>query len=113
MGLVIAAAVVPGVAMSAPGFVVAVLAFAAAQTGLSWLILKLPHGYASLLLGAAGLTLTVVALWLASVLTPGLGIRGFASWLAMTLVVWLVTTIGAILLPDMYIRSQDDSTRTG
>jgi hypothetical protein len=54
--------------------------------------------------------LTVVALVLASVLTHGLAIDGVASWLAATVVVWLVTTIGAITLPELLIRDGGGST---
>jgi hypothetical protein len=103
-GLLVAAWVVPQVSLSVSGFIVAVVLFAAAQAVLSFLILKLPHSYASLLLGGTGLALTVVALGLASELTNGLAIRGGASWLATTVVVWLVTTIGAISLPDLFAR---------
>ena len=100
IGLLVAAWVVPGVSLSVSGFIVAVVVFSVAQAILSLLILKLPHGYASLLLGGTGLALTIVALSLASVLTHGLTIRGIASWVATTVVVWLVTTVGAISLPD-------------
>jgi hypothetical protein len=65
----------------------------------------LPHAYASLLLGATGLGLTVIALGLASALTHGLTISGSASWLATTVVVWLVTTVGAISLPAALDRT--------
>ena len=104
VGLVVAAWVVPGVSLLVSGFIVAVVVFAVAQAVLSLLILKLPHGYASLLLGGTGLALTVVALGLATGLTHGLTINGFASWLATTVLVWLVTTIGAISLPDLFAR---------
>jgi hypothetical protein len=104
IGLLVAAWVVPRVSLSASGFIVAVVVFSVAQAVLSLLILKLPHGYASLLLGGTGLALTVVALSLASELTHGLTIGGFASWVATTLVVWLVTTVGAISLPDLFVR---------
>ena len=100
IGLLLAAWVVPGVSLSASGFVVAVVLFSVAQAILSLLILKLPHAYASLLLGGTGLALTLIALILASVLTHGLTIRGAASWAAATILAWLVTTIGAILLPE-------------
>jgi hypothetical protein len=33
-----------------------------------------------------------------------------ASWLATTVVVWLVTTIGAITLPELLIRAGTGST---
>jgi hypothetical protein len=70
------------------------------------LILKLPHGYASLLLGGIGLALTIVALSLASLWTDGLTIRGIGSWVAITVVVWLVTTVGAISLPELFVRHE-------
>lgn len=104
VGLLVAAWVVPQVSLSLSGFIVSVVVFAVAQAVLSFLILKLPHSYASLLLGGTGLALTFVALSLAAELTNGLTIRGGASWLATTVVVWLVTTIGAISLPDLFAR---------
>jgi hypothetical protein len=104
IGLVVAARVVPGVSLSVRGFIVAVVVFAVTQAILSLSILKLPHRYVPLLLGGTGLALTIVALTLGSVLTHGLDVDGLASWLATTVVVWLVTTIGAITLPELLIR---------
>jgi hypothetical protein len=106
VGLLVAAWVVPRVWLSPSGFVVAVLVFSVAQAIMSLLILKLPHGYASLLLGGSGLALTLVALSVASELTRGLTIVGAASWLATTVLVWLVTTVGAISLPDLFDRAE-------
>ncbi|AGB23850.1 hypothetical protein Mycsm_03562 [Mycobacterium sp. JS623] len=103
-GLLLATWIVPGVSSSIPGFIVAMVVFAVLQAILSLSILKLPHRYASLLLGATGLALTTVALILASTLTHGLIIEGMESWLATIVVVWLVTTIGAITLPELLIR---------
>jgi hypothetical protein len=103
-GLLLATWIVPGVSSSIPGFIVAIVVFAVTQAILSLSILKLPHRYASLLLGATGLALTIVALILASTLTAGLTIEGMESWLATIVVVWLVTTIGAITLPELLIR---------
>jgi len=103
IGLLAAAWTIPRVSLSGPGFIVAVVVFAVTQAVLSLSILKLPHQYSSLLLGGTGLALTVVALALASALTHGLTIDGIASWLATTVVTWLVTTIGAITLPELLI----------
>ena len=104
IGLLVAGWVVPGVSLSASGFIVGVVVFSVAQAALSFLCLKLPHGYASLLLGGTGLALTVLALILATATTHGLTVRGMASWVASTLVVWLVTTIGAVSLPELLGR---------
>jgi hypothetical protein len=110
IGLLVAAWIVPGVSVSVSGFIVAVVFFSVGQAILSLFCLKLPHAYASLLLGGTGLVLTVVALSLASVLTHGLTIRGIASWIAATIVVWLVTTVGAISLPGALVRGAAGST---
>jgi hypothetical protein len=110
IGLLVAAWIVPGVSVSASGFIVAVVLFSAAQATLSLLIVKLPRAYASLLLGGTGLALTLVALILASALTHGLTIHGVASWVAATIVVWLVTTVGAISLPEVLVRDAAGST---
>jgi hypothetical protein len=110
IGLLIAAWVVPGVSLSLSGFVAAVVVFSLPQTALSLLIVKLPHAYASLLLGGTGLALTVLALGFATAVTHGLAIHGAASWLATTLVVWLVTTIGAVSLPEVFGRELTGST---
>ena len=105
IGLLVAARVVPHVSVSTSGFVVAVALFSVTQAMLSLVIVRLPHGYASLLLGGTGLVLTFVALSLAAAWTHGVTIGGAASWIAATIVVWLVTTVGAILLPDTLFRS--------
>lgn len=110
IGLLVAAWVVPGVSVSGSGFIVAIVLFSVAQATLSLLILKLPRAYASLLLGGTGLALTVVALSLASVLTHELNIDGIASWVGATVVVWLVTTVGAISVPDALVRGEAGAT---
>ncbi|OMC51552.1 hypothetical protein A5747_23130 [Mycobacterium sp. IS-836] len=108
IGLLVAAWIVPRVSLSVPGFIVAVWAFVLMQGILSLSILKLPREYASLLLGGTGLALTIVALILASILTHGITIDGTPSWLATTVVVWLVTTIG-VTLPELLIRARTGS----
>jgi hypothetical protein len=110
IGLLVAAWSVPGVSLSVPGFIVAVVVFAVTQAILSLSVLKLPHRYVPLLLGGSGLALTIVALILGWILTYGLTIDGMASWLATTVVVWLVTTIGAITLPELLIRDGAGTT---
>lgn len=106
VGLLVAAWVVPGVSVTVPGFVVAVVVFSVGQALTSLILLKLPHDYASLLLGGTGLALTVLALAVGAAVTHGLSMDGFAAWLATTLVVWLITTIGAICLPDTLPRER-------
>lgn len=106
IGLLVAAWLVPGVRVSVSGFIVAVAVFALAQAVLAPFIAKMASRYASAFLGGIGLLSTFVALLLASVLTHGLAIRGAGSWIAATVVVWLVTAIATLLLPLLVVKKK-------
>ena len=109
IGLLVAAWLVPGMSVSASGFVSAVVLFSLAQAILSPFILKMASRYASAFLGGIGLVSTLVALILASVLTHGLTIRGVGSWVAATVLVWLVTALATLLLPVLVVRKKFDA----
>jgi superfamily IV 4 TMS phage holin len=106
IGLLVAAWLVPGVSVSVVGFITAVVIFTIAQAILSPFIFKMASRYASAFLGGIGLVSTLVALILAAVLSHGLSIRGIGSWLAATLVVWLVTALATLLLPLLIVRKK-------
>lgn len=109
IGLLVAAWLVPGMSVSVSGFVAAVVLFSLAQAIMSPFILKMASRYASAFLGGTGLVSTLVALILASVLTDGLTIRGLGSWVAATVLVWLVTALATLLLPVLVLRKKVDS----
>ncbi|WP_029108640.1 phage holin family protein [Mycobacterium sp. URHD0025] len=106
IGLLVAAWLVPGVSVSAWGFITAVVIFAVAQGILSPFFLKMASRYASAFLGGIGLVSTLVALVLASVLTHGLSIRGVGSWIAATVVVWVVTAVATVVLPALLLKKK-------
>ena len=106
LGLLVAAWLVPGVSVSANGFIVAVVLFALAQAILSPFILKMASRYAAAFLGGIGLVSTLVALILASIFTDGVRIEGLGSWVWATLVVWLVTAVATMLLPLLVLRNR-------
>lgn len=110
IGLLVAAWLVPGVSVSAWGFITAVVIFAVAQAILSPFFLKMASRYASAFLGGIGLVSTLVALVLASVLTHGLSIRGVGSWIAATVVVWVVTAVATVVLPALLLKKKVAST---
>ncbi len=106
IGLLVASWVVSGVTVRPVGFITAVVIFTVAQAILSPFFLKMANRYASAFLGGIGLVSTLVALILASVLTHGLSIRGLSSWVAATVVVWLVTALATLLLPMLILKKK-------
>lgn len=109
IGLLVAAWLVPGVSLSALGFITAVVIFTVAQAILSPFFLKMASRYASAFLGGIGLVSTFVALLLASLLSNGLTIRGTGSWIAATVVVWLVTALATVVLPVLVLREKKNA----
>jgi len=109
IGLLAAGWLVPGVSLSAWGFVTAVVIFTVAQAILSPFFLKMASRYASAFLGGIGLVSTFVALLLASLLSNGLSIRGIGSWIGATVVVWLVTAVATVVLPLLVLREKKNA----
>lgn len=106
IGLLVASLVVPGVRLSAWGFIAAVVVFTVAQALLSPFFLKMATKYASAFLGGIGLVSTFVAL----LLSNGLSISGIGSWVGATVVVWLVTAVATLVLPMLVLREKKGNT---
>lgn len=93
------------------GGVLAVLIFVLAQSVLSPFILNMTRKYASAFIGGVGLLSTFVALLLAHLLTDGLSISGVVTWILATLIVWLVTALGTLLLPLFLVKKGVENAR--
>ncbi len=93
---------------SATGFVVAVVVFAVLQSILAPFILKVTAKNASALTGAVGLISTFLALFVATLVNDGITISGASTWLVGTLLVWLITMLGTLLLPLVVLKKGVD-----
>lgn len=96
--------------LSVAGFLTAVVVFSVAQVALSPLVNKLARRYAEPLLGGVGLVSTFLALWVATLLSGGLQIRGVTTWIAATLIVWVVTALATLLAPRLQARLLRDAS---
>lgn len=106
IGLLVAWWLVPGVTVRPLGFLAAVVIFTVAQGILSPFFLKMASRYASAFLGGIGLVSTFAALLLASLFASGISIRGIGSWVAATVIVWLVTAIATLVLPMLLLKKK-------
>lgn len=110
IGLLVAWWLIPGVTVRPLGFLAAVVIFTVAQGILSPFFLKMASRYASAFLGGIGLVSTFVALLLASLFASGISIRGIGSWIAATVVVWLVTALATLVLPMLLLKKKAASS---
>ncbi len=99
IGLLAAAVLVSGFSVDAVSFVVAVLIFSASTTILGPLIAKIAFQYASYLMGGIALVTIFAGLVITSAVSNGIQIEGWTTWVVATLVVWLFSVIGSVVLP--------------
>lgn len=107
LGLLAAALILPDFQLSLSGLLVAIIVFALAQSVLAPFIFKMARRYAPALVGGIGLVSTFVALLIASLVGGGLAITGIGTWILGTLIVWIVTALGAWLLPLIALKKRD------
>jgi hypothetical protein len=89
---------------SAVSFFTAVLVFAVIQAVIAPFLLKITRKHATALMGGVGLLATLVALLTATLVSDGLTITGFQTWVFATLIVWLVTMIASWVLPLIFVK---------
>ncbi len=104
IALLVASALIPGVRVSASGFIVAVLVFTVAQAILAPFVFNMARTYASAALGGIGLVSTFLALFVATLFPGGLQISGVTAWILAALVVWLITALGTWILGALIIK---------
>lgn len=116
LGLIVADALLDGFQIQWDkwwGFVICILIFAILQSVLAPWISTLADRYAPVLMGGIGIFSTLAALVIV-VLLPigGLRIVDVSGWLLGAVIVWLVTAIGSVLLPLIFLKKRVEEKRS-
>jgi len=104
LALLVASALLTGFAINGLAFVVAVCIFTASTTILEPLITKIATQNAPYLLGGIALVTTFVGLLVTTIITDGLSIMGIGTWVMATLITWLATVVGSLILPRFLFK---------
>lgn len=115
LGLIAADLLLPGFRIQWDrwwGFVLCILVFAILQSVLAPWVSKIADRYAPVLMGGIGIFSTLIAL-VVVVLLPigGLRIVDATGWLLGAVIVWLVTALGSLLLPLVFLRKKAGEAR--
>ncbi|GAA2928499.1 hypothetical protein GCM10010458_08560 [Microbacterium luteolum] len=113
LGLIVADALLAGFQIQWDkwwGFVICILIFAILQSVLAPWVSKLADRYAPVLMGGIGIFSTLIALVIV-VLLPigGLRIVDLTGWLLGSVIVWLITALGSVLLPLIFLKRKVDA----
>lgn len=108
LGLIVADALLEGFQIQWDkwwGFVICILIFAILQSVLAPWVSKLADRYAPVLMGGIGIFSTLISLIIV-VLLPigGLRIVDLTGWLLGSVIVWLITALGSVLLPLIFLK---------
>ncbi len=108
LGLVVAATMLDKMELTTSGFVIAVVIFtvvyAIAQPFLTQMAMtKMPA-----LRGGVALIATLGALIITGLVSDGLTIDGASTWVLASLIVWVVSLIGTLLLPLVLVKKAVD-----
>lgn len=106
LGLLVTSWILTDFTLEWGGFLVAVVVFALTNSILTPFIFRMTSRYAPVALGGIGLLATLVALFVAQLFPGGLHISGVTTWILAALVVWVVTTLGAWLLPLIFLKKR-------
>ncbi|HWC68582.1 MAG TPA: phage holin family protein [Acidimicrobiales bacterium] len=104
VGLIVAAWILDDMALDASGFFIALVIFTVLMIVLQPLMVKVAMQYVRPLAGATALATTFVSLLVTELISDGLEIEGFVTWVLATLIVWLVSMLAAIILPAIFLK---------
>jgi uncharacterized membrane protein YvlD (DUF360 family) len=104
VGLLAATFLLDGFSIDALSIVSVVIIFSLATVFIGPLLLKLSIKNAPVLTGGISLFTTFAGLLVADVISDGLTIDGFNTWVLATLIVWLFGVIATLILPLIFFK---------
>jgi putative membrane protein len=112
LGLLVAAALLDDMTVSGTAFVIAVVIFTVVYMLAQPFLTQLAMTKASALRGGVALIATLVGLIITAAVSDGLSIDGAETWLAATVIVWIVSLIGVLVLPLVLIKKKVEQERS-
>jgi putative membrane protein len=111
LGLIVAASVLDDMTLSGAAFVIAVVIFTVVYMLAQPFLTQLAMTKASALRGGVALIATLVGLIVTTLVSDGLSISGAETWIAATVIVWIVSLIGVLVLPAVLIKKKVEERR--
>ena len=112
LGLIVAALVLGDrMELSASAFIVAVVVFTVVYAIAQPFLTQMAMTKVPALRGGVALIATLVALLITAAVSDGLSITGVTTWILATLIVWVVSLIGALLLPLVLVKKAVEERR--
>jgi putative membrane protein len=112
IGLIVAASLLDGMELNTSGFVVAVVIFTIVYALAQPFLAMQFRANAPTMLGGVALVATLAALIVTDLVSDGLTIDGVGTWIAATVIVWVVAVLTAIVLPFLGLKKYLEERRS-
>lgn len=89
-------------------FIIAIVIFTVVEVITDPLMTKIAVEKAPALRGGVALITTFVGLIVTTLISSGLQISGFTTWLAATVIVWLAALVAGLILPLFMVKKAVD-----
>lgn len=104
VALLVASAVLEDMTLEPLGLVIAAAIFTVVMVLATPLLRQVAVTKASALIGSTALVATLVSLMITAVVSDAMTIDGATTWIAATVLVWVLAVIGRLLLPLVIFR---------
>ncbi|MBZ5740250.1 phage holin family protein [Nocardioides mangrovi] len=111
LGLIVAAWALDDMTLTFGALIIAVVIFTVVYALAQPFLTQMAISRAPRLRGGVALVATLVALIITSLLTDNLSISGGLTWVEASVIVWLVSLIGAWLLPILIVKEKVQEKR--
>ena len=113
LGLVVAASILDKMEVSNTGFVVAVVIFTIVYALAQPFLTQMALSKASALRGGVALVATLVGLIVTALIVgdDDLKISGAATWIEATVIIWIVSLLGVLILPAIFVKKKVQEKR--
>jgi putative membrane protein len=111
LGLLVADQVLEDMEVSGAAFLVAVVIFTVVYAIAQPFLTQLALSKATALRGATALVATLIGLIITSLVSDGLSISGGLTWLEATVIVWIVSLLGTLILPLIFVKKKVEEKR--
>lgn len=112
LGLLVAAWLLEDVRVSGTAFAIAVVIFTVVYALAQPLLVQMAMSKAPALRGGVALVATLVGLLVTALVSDGLSIHGALTWVEATVIVWIVSLIGVLVLPAVLIKKRAEEKRS-
>lgn len=106
LGILIASLLLKNFQITGLGIFISVLIFSLAQIIFAPIVSKLTSKYAPSLSSLIALATTFLSLLMASIFAGGLQINGLTTWIAASIIVWILTVLLGVILPKFLFKAK-------